>query len=397
MVTVIAGRLRQLVLRRRRTFAALVVCGLFALAGLLALRLGGAATFAVSAEAELGAISGNAGAVDSAGASGERAVKFGTATGGGYRPGFVYRQGRNFMLDGQVWRFVGTNNTGLTGCHTGWPADQAEAEGFFSNLRPKSLTRVWAFSNWEEGIDTVVKAAEKYDQKIVFALADGAEFCDSPDYEAAWYQSGYQGAYFSWITEIAARYKDSPAVAIWEIMNEPGNNVMTNLAPAVMKSFFDNTAAHIKASDPNHLVATGSLAPWQSFMEGAAGYASAHSGPNIDAMSLHEYDYAYNNTRFIESPWWDDVRNASIQTNKPAYVGETGVSLATGCLTATQRADVLRQKFDAYLNRDASGILYWAVLTDPNNEGPVCDYPYGNNDPYDGAVMTMIRNYQMPN
>jgi hypothetical protein len=41
--------------------------------------------------------------------------------------------------------------------------------------------------------------------------------------------------------------------------------------------------------------------------------------------------------------------------------------------------------------------LYWAVLTEPNNPGPICDYVYANNDPYVGDVMTMVKNYQMPN
>jgi mannan endo-1,4-beta-mannosidase len=210
----------------------------------------------------------------------------------------------------------------------------------------------------------------------------------------AWYQGGFRGAFSSWITRLVTEFKDSPAVAIWEIMNEPGAGV-ENMSPAVIKQFYDATAAHIKQIDPVHLVSTGALAPWQAFQHGVAGYAAAHSGPNIDLISLHEYDYPHSNGRTVVSQHFQPALAAAESLDMPVYVGETGVSMAHGCMTAEQRADALRHKFAKYLDAGAVGVLYWVVLGPPNNPGVVCDSDYGNRDPMlGGPVMDMIAHYQ---
>jgi endo-1,4-beta-mannosidase len=159
--------------------------------------------------------------------------------------------------------------------------------------------------------------------------------------------------------------------------------------------FYDETAAHIKQVDPTHLVSTGALAPFQSFQFGVDGYRDAHSGPDIDLVSVHEYDYASSGGQSVVSQQFDVARDAAAQLGKPVYVGEAGVSLSSGCMTAEQRADVLRQKFDAYLGAGSSGVLYWVVLGPPNNPGSVCDEQFGNRDPMlGGPVMHMIGDYR---
>lgn len=174
-------------------------------------------------------------------------------------------------------------------------------------------------------------------------------------------------------------------------MNEPGSGA-SGLSASVIKSFYDTTAAYIKQRDPYHLVSTGALAPWQTFQQGASGYATAHSGPNIDLVSVHEYDYPYTNGGSLGSPQFDAANQAAQSLGKPVYVGETGVSLTNGCMTAAQRADVLQRKFNLYLSSGSSGVLYWNVEGAPNNAGSVCNSAYGNTDPMlGGAVMTMIQ------
>lgn len=371
--------------------------------GLIALFIAAAATPALLVEVGLSNVTSPAVIVDDPSASSGKALQFQAAgstpppptSGGGSTSGFVTRQGRDLMLDGKVWKFVGVNNFSLTGCHHGQYPDQAEVDGFFASLRPKSMTRVWAFEmQGEDGIARTVAAAEKHNQKVMFTFADGAEFCGSPDFKASWYENDYKGEYFQWISTITQKYKNSPAVGAWEIMNEPALKA-DGLSQSTMKSFFDTTAAHIKANDPNHLVSTGTLAPWQSEFEGASGYADVHSGPNIDMISVHEYDYAYQNSRTIISPHFGTAKEAADQVNKPVFIGETGIVLPDGCVSAAERASALKQKFDGYLGGGASGVLYWAVLSAPNNGGEACNKEHANNDPPAGAVMDMIRNYQI--
>lgn len=318
-----------------------------------------------------------------------------SSSGGDRLPGVVYRDGGQLMLDGSPYRFVGVNNYDLTGCHTGRPVTESDADAFFAQLPPNSMTRVWAFRPW--GVDNVartVRLAEKHGQKLTLVFADGGGQCSEPHYGSSWYRDGFRGAYFGWITQLASMFRGSPAVAIWELMNEPGADA-DDLTPAEIKTFYDESAAHVKKVDPTHLVSTGALGPFQPFQSGVDGYRDAHSGPDIDLVSVHEYDYAYTDGKNIGSPQFDVARDAAAQLGKPVYVGETGISLSSGCLTAEERAEVLRRKFDAYLSSGSSGVLYWVVLGPPNNSGTVCNEKFGNRDPMlGGPVMQMIDGYR---
>jgi mannan endo-1,4-beta-mannosidase len=321
-----------------------------------------------------------------------------TPPAGTYKPGFVYRSGKNLMLDGAKYRFVGVNNYDLDGWHTGKVPSEADATTFFSNFPASGgVTRVWDLEpTGGAGMDQMVRLAEKYNVKLIVSLADGAENAGSPDFEAPWYSGGYKTDYFKWLETTIPKYKDSPAILAWEIMNEPGQ-VASNLTTSMMADFYETTAAKIKSLDPNHLVSSGSNGPWQNFQSGTAGYAAVHAGAHIDLVSLHSYDYPYNNSRQIISGHWATIKAAADQINKPAFIGETGITLPNGCVTAAERASVLKQMFDGYFAQGSSGILYWVVLGTPNNnDGTVCNSGYGTRDPINGTVMKMVKGYTFP-
>jgi len=300
--------------------------------------------------------------------------------------GFLTRQGKDLMLDGEVFKFVGVNAFGLTGCRTGTPDTQAVMDAFFSSLRPHSITRTWAFQpQGLTGVDRVVATAERFDQKVIFALADGADYCGDDGHDAAFYAGGFRGAYFDWVRQVVPRYKDSPAIGIWEIMNEPGRGS----TDAVMRTFFDETAALIKSLDPNHLVGTGTLAEYAS---GTMDYAYVHGGPNIDVGSLHEYDYTYENSRTIISGHLEPTLSAMSSINKPLYVGETGIGLTNTCVGPQERASVLVQKLDGYLSRGAIGVLYWGWAS---NSDDGCDPYSGASEGLGSPLMNAIKSYMI--
>lgn len=304
--------------------------------------------------------------------------------------GFVTRNGKDLMLDSKPYKFVGYNYFGLTGCADGRPDPQATVDRYFAGLRPASTTRTWAFKpQGMTGIDQVVSAAEKHGQKIIFALADGAQNCNDTGYNNSFYQSGYRGTYFDWIQQVVSKHKDSPAILAWEIMNEPCHIGTGGLSKDDMRNFFENTAAYIKANDPNHLVFTGSLAPYDC--GGAlSDFAYVHGGEHIDGGSLHEYDYLSVGQRGASSHW-NNVRPALHGINKVAYVGEVGVGSEGGCLSDAEMASAHKAKLDGYMNAGASGVLVWGF-----DDDKVCGLYSGRQITFGTPTESMFRGYVIP-
>ena len=59
----------------------------------------------------------------------------------------------------------------------------------------------------------------------------------------------------------------------------------------------------------------------------------------------------------LGSHWFDVAAEAARFLGKPIYVGETGISLASGCMTAAQRADVRKAEIRLLLGRRCLGVL----------------------------------------
>jgi mannan endo-1,4-beta-mannosidase len=390
-----------------RFFVGCVIATVMAIAGGLAIKFSYAQTATASVEAESGVVAGKAAKSVSnpTGASGGT-VQFGSS----YRQDFLYRVGKQVMLNGAPFKFVGFNNFGLTGCDSGNVApSQSDLDDYFSRLRPKSVTRTWAFESVNHtAIDNVIKAAEKYDQKLILALGEGAGYCGAPHYRRAWYQSEYKGAYFTWIQSTVSKYKDSPAV-IWEIMNEAGQasgpggtaNVTADgdgMTLAEMKSFYTNTAAQIKKYDPNHLISSGAISTSRTYHKGQAGYEAIHSSPNIDLVSAHEYHYLLYGLAGLNK-FWTEEKAAADALGKPIFDGEFG-ALPDGCQTSAQRSTIIKGKYDAYLNAGAVGALYFAVGK-PGKTGSQCgsidDGTYNTVDAYTEPLFSMTKSYTNSN
>jgi len=272
-------------------------------------------------------------------------------------PGRITRQGTQLMLNGKQIKFAGVNANGMVykQCrgNPNYPTD-AELERFFNELEHNnihSLTRVWYLDSNQEHKDALARAvtvAARHHQYLTVVLTDAAQGCGDPiTHDSTFYSTGYKGAYWTHLDEAVNAYKDNPTVAIWEIANEGngGNNV----------NFYLDTAARIKSIDPNVLVNTGSM-PAYAFSSQAV-YESAHSGPNIDFVSVHEYDAATG-----ESGWATGAgRTVAGHLNKPIIVGEDGFCCGGGTTGSDAgNATKLTQEYTAYLNDPyMAAMLYW--------------------------------------
>lgn len=284
----------------------------------------------------------------------------------------IYRQGTMLMLNGKQYKFAGLNADTWFGCWANEVPSDAQLEKYFRELNPHSMTRIWPYVGTDLSImDRIVAAAERHNQYLAPTLMDGNGDCGQPrpNYEDP-------SREIAWVDRIVPRYKNSQAIGFWEIINEPSGGD-TNL-----KNYYRAISDRIKFHDPNHLVGTGSHAAWSSGSEQK--YISDHDLPNVDLISMHEYDAP------IGLSYWGAAATRAAQVlNKPWYAGEDGFCCAGGDTGSAQgNADKLKVEWEAYLNvPEAAGMFYW-------------DFKFGYRDNttvnFDNALWTTARTFRHP-
>lgn len=265
------------------------------------------------------------------------------------RPGFVHVAGPQLVLDGQPYRFVGTNL--WYGAYLGAGGKLGDVERLraeldllkslgVTNLRvmgasedgPMKKSIKPAFrgptADYNEdllrGLDVLLSEMAQRDMKAVIYLnnfwewsggmgtylswVNGGEFVDLGDPEKPWpayplftmkfYESEPANAlYRDYVRALLRRtnsvtgaaYADDATIMAWQLANEPRPGSDASPGHNVLPAFYrwiDETAGFIKSLDPHHLVSTGN--------EGLAGCAdhdpcfeAAHATPNVDYLTFH--------------------------------------------------------------------------------------------------------------
>jgi mannan endo-1,4-beta-mannosidase len=328
------------------------------------------------------------------------------------------------MLDGKAFRFTGVTANEAT---TWWPvnwgcgSEITDLDAFFSSLRPGSVVEVaamqaLAFNNKTTqaidftAIDRVVQAAQTHGIKLWMALSDQQGTCDDGHWkDQAWYDGGYRHAYdddgrdlsrlsyWDYVNLIVARYKDSPAIGAWVPMGEPeasncdpgysgsgcyGHNTCPSGAAASLRSFFDTIGAEIKAIDPNHLIASGTLSREQCGLSGG-GYLQVISSPYVDIASYHDY----GNDAVPLPPDLAGAMSDALTANKVFVMDEGGIATSgAGCVTTAQRSDEFKAKMDAQFSAGSTGFMAWNWEPLPSGD---CSYAILAGDP----ALALLWNY----
>ena len=307
-----------------------------------------------------------------------------------YKKGFLYREGTQLMLNGKPYSCASFNSFQFCGCgHDYELFSDEELEALFSSLPENIIVRTWATPAFNHKTDLLVKLAERYNIKLLLSLGDGRCGCgdidgaingDGNGKKPEWYKDGFRKQYLPHVINIVSKYKDSPAIAMWEIINEPGEADWQTI-----RDFLHEVAAVIKKHDPNHLVESGTFPGWA--YEGNANYKAIHDSPHIDVGNIHEYDYDYQNSDTIESPHFEPCLKAMIELNKVLIVGETGIKSGDNCRTSLdRRTQAMREKFDVYLGMGAGGVFVWNFTKERRG----CNLSFDPQDP----MLEMIINYQ---
>jgi hypothetical protein len=347
--------------------------------------------------------------------------------------------GTHLILNGSIVTFSGVNayeiatvrgdNAGCGGAMT-----DAQLDQLFSSLPPDSLVRFWAFQgglatdpatgqlDWGP-IDRVFAAAEAYHQRLIPAITDQGGTCDGQHWQdPAWYDGGFRDvfndpsttdgrgltplSYWTYLQDIVNRYKDSPALGMWEPISEAEASTCPpqyqptgcsghqtcpseSAAASALRRFFDTVGDEIHTLDPDHLVESGLLGGNQCGIVNGD-FATVSASPGVDVLAYHDY---YGATP-PGSPGWqaDELRvDQALALNKPIIAGEVGIPAGTGpgCVSVDERNTELSSKLQAFLQAGGSGSLLWDWTPDP---AAPCSLNIGPGDPVmqaGGAVGTV--------
>jgi mannan endo-1,4-beta-mannosidase len=337
----------------------------------------------------------------------------------------ITASGQSLEVGGVPTKFTGVNAYEIatawgTNAGCGGMESPAQVAALFSSLAPDSIVRFWAFQgalatdihthqiNWAP-IDEIFYLAAQYHVYLIPTITDQGGNCDGEHWQdPSWYAGGYKDvfntaqnsdgngltplSYWAYMQELVSRYKNSPALGMWEPISEPEASTCAAVyeplncgghqtcpdettAAADLLSFFNTVGGEIHALDPVHLVEAGFLGSGQCGTAGSD-YEKVGASPGIDVLSVHDnYGEA-----LIGGDQWNGMavrfgQAAALQ--KPIITGETGIVAGNvpGCVTLNQRAVQMVAKMKAQFAAGSSAFLVWDWVLDPlgpcsGNTGP---------------------------
>lgn len=296
---------------------------------------------------------------------------------------FVTRQGTHLVLQGRPYRFTGLNIYNANSRDNCWytlgsgpllgqslrqigRGSEVFRAWFFQFLATKNGQRDWS------AFDHTLAVAALHGRKVIVTLGNQWGDCEPPNgyKDYTWYQSGYKAidpagtvSYRQWVRQVVTRYRFSPTILAWQLLNEAEDAASDGSCPAdasaVLKAWAADVSGLIKSIDRNHLVSLGTIGSGQcgaSFTE----YKDLHSVPTIDLCEFHDYGAPLN-------PMPGDAYNGLAfrlqqcgELNKPLFIGETGIIPNDVGGTFEGRAAAFNNKFAAQFGAGVVGELAWA-------------------------------------
>ena len=299
----------------------------------------------------------------------------------------------------------------------------AQIASLFSSLAPGSIVRFWAFQgtmatdvntgqiNWAP-LDQVFYLAAQYHVYLLPVVTDQGGTCDGEHWQdPSWYDGGYRSAfnsatgfygagldplsYWTYMKELVNRFKNSPALGMWEPISEPEASTCAQIyqplncgghqtcpaestAAADLLSFFDVVGGEIHTLDPAHLVEAGFLGGGECGLSGSD-YETVGASSGINVLSVHDYD----GSAALGGDQWNGLAVRFAQASalqKPIITGEVGIQAGDGpaCESLAQRTVDMSNKMKAQFAAGSSAFLVW-------DWGPValgpCSYNTGPGDP----------------
>lgn len=347
---------------------------------------------------------------------------------------FVVRSGRDFLLGGEPFRFVGFNlydaaaSSGYS-CRPATMMSDAELAQTLSWAKEKAgatVIRFWAYQSYTRsatdftGVDRVLAVARENGLKVLPVLDDGPGDCSGvpgrfPKAElngGKWYETGYGQvrppatlSYRDYVAKIVAHYRDDPTILGWSMMNEAETWERDAQGRSVLVNFARDVGSVIRAHDPHHLVTVGTQSNGAPGASGAD-FTEVYGLPQVDFAEVHDWGHWGDDTDpmpgssdggTLPGPASEPCRvpdamiacsfSLARSLGKPLVVGEAGIA-ATDAAGYRRRADLLAAKMRAAFAAGADGYLVWHL-----NSGPTDTYDViaGGSDPLVSVMLAQSR------
>lgn len=344
----------------------------------------------------------------SSSASGSSSATGTTGGGADFAGSFVTRSGRQLILNGDPFRFVGANlyDAAATDKYSCNPSKRLSDADLLTTLRylhdkaGATVLRFWAYQTYTQGgtdfsgTDRVIAAAKQVGMKVIPVLEDGPGNCTNTTdvtpkskYENdTWFSAGYKVpygnaslSYRDYVKVIVQHYANEPTILAWSMMNEADTSARDSSGRTVLVDFATDIAGVIKSVDTRHLITVGTQS---NGAPGASGpdFTAVYSVPDVDLAEVHDWGYwgsdqsAMPGGEGATPPAADSpsckATNAPVGCSfalaagldKPLFVGEAGIMGRTAEERST-RATLLRAKMDAAFGAGAVGYLVWSINT----------------------------------
>ena len=270
--------------------------------------------------------------------------------------GLVVRQGDQLVLDGEPYTFVGTNISYLA--KDTLPADRMEPTIRALAEKGMDVIRVWAQPDVDlDRVARMLDLGQKYGVRFVLTLDD--YYFDKSE---SWFDSTYGMVYQPHLRRIVSRFRDHPAVLMWELMNEP------NCSPeGQRKSCLDalyrwakTSVEAIRAIDPCRPISLGTIWIGGYNPVEETQFERLHRIEGVGIISVHKPATAW---------YWREVRLAE-KLNMPIFFGEIHhQALDEGCRPLPGQIEERARIIEADLQRAAEagvdGYLLWQFAHDP--------------------------------
>lgn len=260
------------------------------------------------------------------------------------------------------------NQIGGVGGEWGDTFSEAELNKIFAAFPKKSAVRVSAWPDSDIAqMQLATKVAGKYDQKVIFTLAEGQQWDEIKADSDEFFKEGYKKSILPWIKKVVPLFEKDTNIFAWEVMNESGG-IGGDVKPETMFSFHADIFKTIRDIDKNHLVSTG-----RHHCFNGSGWGEENCeriNKLADFGSAHDYSEREIDSKdgsYIDEKVVNTVKTIK-RLGKPVYVGEVAIRGGDkgDCVrSGKERNEFAVKKLDKYFKElGVNAVAFWRVIKD---------------------------------